>query len=1065
MRSWKFLLPLLASTLCFGAQPDRIAGPIDSSQVVAVKGNVHGLAQPRFDLGRTDGSKMIHGVTLAFRPSAAQQKDLNNLLAQQQDRSSPNYHKWLTPAQFADRFGMTQGDIDRVAAWLESQGFTVASVANSRNQISFDGTVAQVESVFGTEIHNYLVDSEIHFANATNPSVPAALAESVLAIGHLHDFNPKPRANFRRTSSGAPDPHFTSHVSGNHYLAPGDFATIYDVQALDTAGIDGAGQKIALTGQSSINLADVANFRSAAGLPANVPTLLLMPGTGTSTRCPGDEGESDLDVEWSGGVAKNASITLVYAGLVSGDTCGGNRQFGAFDALQYAIDQNVAPVISNSYGNCESAVGLSFAQTMQGWIRQANAQGQTVVSSSGDSGAADCDFQVTVATQGIAVDIPAAIPEVTGMGGTEFSADNPNNTTVVTNGNAAADPPYWNGTTGGTDTISSALSYIPEMGWNDTTTGGEILASGGGASTFFSKPSWQTGAGVPNDGKRDVPDLALNASPIHDPYLFCSEDGQNGAIVATCTSGFRDSGGFLAAVGGTSAGAPTFAATVALLNQYLGASGLGNVNPSLYALAASSPTAFNDVTTGNNIVPCTSGTPNCPAIAPFQFGFSAGVGYDQVTGLGSVNANTLFTAWPASRTNSSVTISPSATTINAGASVAFKVTVTPSTGVGTVSLSTLNNGVTTVLGTATLNIPYPPSSSGTATFTTTSLPGGSNSVTATYEGDAADKGSTSSPAIVTVSDFTLTTTRALTPGSIPAGQSASATLTISPVNGSTQTVNFTNSTSSSPGSCTTNLPPGALCTFSPASVTLDGTNSQTVTLTITTTANMALPSGAQAITVTGTASGTGGTSHTATVNLTVTATNQTFTLSSTNGATFAVAVGGTASVQVAVTGTGSPLSFVSNSMSNPTTALPLTYTCTGVPSLPTAEISCQLPNNGQPTNATAVTISLVTTPVTAQLRPLGGSRVFYALLLPGLFGIVFAAGSRTRGLRLLGLIVVLGFSTLWLGACGGSNNNSQKNPGTPPNTYTVTISATTGGANPVTNSAPPLTITLNVTAH
>src|ERR1700690_3546315 len=180
MRSWKWLLLLLASTLCLAQQPDRVATAIDSSQLVALTGNGHGLAQPRFDVGRADGSRVLYGVTLAFRPSAAQQAGLNNLLAQQQDRSSPNYHKWLTPAQFADRFGMTRGDIKRVVAWLESQGFTVTSVANSRNQISFDGTVAQVESAFRTGIHDYLVDGVIHFANATNPSMPAALAGGVL---------------------------------------------------------------------------------------------------------------------------------------------------------------------------------------------------------------------------------------------------------------------------------------------------------------------------------------------------------------------------------------------------------------------------------------------------------------------------------------------------------------------------------------------------------------------------------------------------------------------------------------------------------------------------------------------------------------------------------------------------------------------------------------------------------------------------------------------------------------------------------------------------------------------
>src|ERR1700691_1595039 len=208
MRLRKCLLPFLASTLCFAAQPDRIAGPIDSSQKVALKGNVHGLAQPRFEIGRTDPGKVLHGITLAFRPSAAQQADLSGLLAQQQDPSSANYHKWLTPAQFADRFGMTQNDVNRVVAWLEAQGFTVTSIANSRNQISFDGTVAQVDTAFRTEMHNYLVDGEIHLANATNPSVPAALAGLVLAVGNLHNFSPKPRAILRSKPSIGATPHF-----------------------------------------------------------------------------------------------------------------------------------------------------------------------------------------------------------------------------------------------------------------------------------------------------------------------------------------------------------------------------------------------------------------------------------------------------------------------------------------------------------------------------------------------------------------------------------------------------------------------------------------------------------------------------------------------------------------------------------------------------------------------------------------------------------------------------------------------------------------------------------------
>ena len=397
-----FLMASLFSSVSYAATQDRITQEIGAGQMVAVKGNVHGLAQPGSDLGRTDSSKMLHGVTLAFRPSTAQQQDLDNLLAQQQDRSSPNYHKWLTPAQFADRFGMTRADIQRVSAWLQSQGFAVTSVSNSRNEISFDGTVSQIEVAFQTEIHNYLVNGEVHFANATNPSVPTALAGSVLAIGHLHDFAPKPRIKAR--------PHLTSYISGNHYLTPGDFATIYDVAALYNSGIDGTGQKIAIMGQSSVSTTDLNNFRSAAGLSASTVTMTLIEGT--STRCSGDEGESDLDLEWSGGVAKNATIIFVYAGLGTGDNCT-NRKDTVWDALDYAVQNKVAPFISTSYGFCEggatgqSGVGRAFALQVQGWVQQANSQGQTVVAASGDNGVADCDpnntdQNDTSATQGYA---------------------------------------------------------------------------------------------------------------------------------------------------------------------------------------------------------------------------------------------------------------------------------------------------------------------------------------------------------------------------------------------------------------------------------------------------------------------------------------------------------------------------------------------------------------------------------------------------------------------------------------------------------------------------------------
>src|SRR5260370_2073022 len=293
------VLSTVFSTLSFGVQPDRIAAPLHSGQAAPLRGNVHGMARVQFDQGRVDAATQMSGVSLVFKPSAAQQSDLNKLLAQQQDPSSPKYHKWLTPAQFADRFGLSRADIGKVTDWLQSQGLSVTRVANSRNQVFFEGTVAQVESAFHTEIHNYLVDGELHYANASEPAVPAALAGMTLGLHNLHNFQPKPRIKVRKTMFNEIHSHLTSHVSGNHFLTPGDFATIYDIQPLYSAGVDGTGETIAVIGQSAISLTDIHNFRNAAGLAANDPTLLLVPGSGASTTCSGDEGESDLDLQWT----------------------------------------------------------------------------------------------------------------------------------------------------------------------------------------------------------------------------------------------------------------------------------------------------------------------------------------------------------------------------------------------------------------------------------------------------------------------------------------------------------------------------------------------------------------------------------------------------------------------------------------------------------------------------------------------------------------------------------------------------------------------------------------------
>ncbi|HEY0432215.1 MAG TPA: S53 family peptidase, partial [Pyrinomonadaceae bacterium] len=518
-------------------------------------------------------------------------------------------------------------------SWLQSQGLRIDSVSRNRNEISFSGSVGQVEYALRTEIHQYVIDGEQHMANASDVSLPEAFAGEALGVRGLHDFHPKPRLRPALAR-------FTSNASGNHFVIPADFATLYDLPS----NFDGTGQSIAVIGQTLIRTTDVDAFRSAAGLPARTSANFQqtqVPGTGTALRCGGDETEADLDVEWPQGVAKNVVIKYIYAGPGSG-TCA-KRTSNVFDALQYAITNNVAPIISISYGNCEANLPKAFVLTLQQWAQEANAQGQTISGPSGDAGAADCDTGNS-ASKGFAVDVPAAIPEVTGVGGSEFNGDAAA-TVAAGCGVATTD---WAQSCTPTSPTGTALHYISEKGWNDSAVTSSLDAGGGGASTIFSKPSWQSGTGVPNDGRRDVPDIALNASNAHDSFLFCSQDEllQQKSTATSCASGFRTSDGNLTAVGGTSAGAPTFAGILALINQATGSNGLGNVNPMLYALAASSPTAFHDITSGNNNAPCTAGTKNCPT-GTTSFGFSAGAGYDQVTGLGSLDVANLISAWTA----------------------------------------------------------------------------------------------------------------------------------------------------------------------------------------------------------------------------------------------------------------------------------------------------------------------------------------------------------------------------------------------------------------------------------
>ena len=756
------LLGLFIAATPLQAQQDRITGRIENSRMLALEGSVRHEAQPQFDQGPVDPSFKMGYISLLLKSSTEQQLMLNGLLAEQQDPFSPNYHKWITPEEYADRFGLSQNDIDKIAAWVQLQGFAIDYVARSRTFVAFSGTAEQVRNTFQTEIHRYNVDSEIHFANSGEPSIPAALAGIVAGIRGLDDFYPKPPGTKARTAARtftppkSPHPEYAGLIGG-HYLGPDDLATIYGIRSLYDAGTDGAGQAIVIVGQAKIvsgdpttvrstdDVPDLKTFRSTFNLPAANLRLVSVPSS-----APSDDttlGEADLDLEWAGAIARNATLVYVYAA---------DFKFAA----QYAIDQNLAPVISMSFGVCEP--DLSEAHYWQSVAQQANAQGITWLAGSGDVGPA-CNegkkMACAVTNDDLGVTFPASIPEVTAVGGTEF---------------ADAAGHYW-----GAD--GYAVSYIPETTWNDTVACGlindifstpGILAGGGGLSRRFQKPSWQKGSGyatTPADGYRDVPDVALAASGDHDAYWFCSQ--------GSCGFWGLVFGGGNSHTGGTSASTPVFAGIISLVNQYTGSTGLGNINPILYKLAQSTNDVFHDVQAGDNIVPCSDCTDG-------HSGSKAGWGYDQVTGLGSVDAFKLANAWiglpPRPNTTMALRVTPA--TVAQGGTLNLTATVTATSGTkaptGTVSFSNMDSSVASICELGPVNLVGSGSSAtATATWdTSTSKCANVDALYASYPGDDTFNGSISQLVHVAVTAAKMQTSTTLTASSSQITAGGSLTL-------------------------------------------------------------------------------------------------------------------------------------------------------------------------------------------------------------------------------------------------------------------------------------------------
>jgi subtilase family serine protease len=646
-------------------------------------------------------------MILTLRIPAEAQVRLEALLTHLQDPASPLYHHWLTPEAFGAQFGPAQQDLDQVLGWLEQHELQVEAVTAGRTAILFSGNVQKVEHAFQTLILDYRLEGRVFRANATDPSIPRALADLVHGVVSMHNLPRKAMHHgLRPVLPEGPGSEYTTG-SGAHYLAPGDFAAIYNAKPLYAAGTNGSGVTIAIVGRTHIAAADVATFRSQFGLPANAPVFVL------NGADPGDLGadedcEADLDVEWAGAVAPNATIKFVMSKSTT-------TTDGVDLSALYIVNNNLAAVMSTSFGQCEANMGTSENNFYNNLWAQAAAQGITSFVAAGDSGVAGCYGGSSASASGQGVSGLASTPYNVCVGGTEFSDGGGN---------------YW-ATANGTGQ-ASATGYIPEVAWNESGTvagGSGLWATGGGVSSLYAKPSWQAAPGVPGDGRRDVPDVSLAAAG-HDGYLIQTQ-------------------GRLGSVGGTSASSPAFAGLMALVVQATGQR-QGNANLVFYKLGnaqyrGTGAKVFHDIVAGNNSV-------------PGSVGYACGTGYDLATGLGSVDAQALVGYWAggAANTLTATIATPAASlTVASGAVTAFAGTAkdsataatlayswnfgdgTDATG-ATASHAFTNTGTANASCTVTLTVKDSTGIVATATRAITVTPAPRNTLTATIATPAAN---------------------------------------------------------------------------------------------------------------------------------------------------------------------------------------------------------------------------------------------------------------------------------------------------------------------------------------
>ncbi len=785
-------IPALQASAQSAFTQSRITQAVDENKLTLLKGNVYPLARPEFDRGPAPSSLPMENMLLVLKRSPEQEAALDKLMAEQLDKSSPNFHKWLTPEQFGQQFGPSDQDIQTITSWLGSHGFQVVQVTNGRTVINFSGNAGQVQQAFHTSIDSYVVKGEQHWANSSDPQIPTALAPVVAGVNTLHNFHAKAAhvhagefLKSKKTGKVTPVNSNFTYAGGclgpatNCFgIGPTDFAIIYNVLPRWTANNDGTGVTIAVVGQTNINPQDNVDFRSIFGLPSSHLTITQNPNAGAPPIIgPGgndDEAEADIDTQWSGAVAKGAAINYVMSAST-------NSSNGVDLSSTYIVDQNLAPIVSESYGACEFDLGTTGNLFYFQMWQQAAMQGMSVFIASGDQGSATCDAGngVTIATHGLQVSGFASTPFNVSVGGTDF--------------NDVGDPSQFFNVTNASPSQASALGYIPEVVWNNSCAsslwadiGGStdpvtncnnsqveqeaagVIGGGGGVSDCtsnnaptpgacaggYEKPPWQAGPGVPNDGKRDVPDVSLfsgNGFFNGSFYIVCQMDANvgSGSSTSSCnlTGTFADFQGF----GGTSVATPAMAGVMALVIQQAGGTRQGNPNPVHYALAKvaanvcdsngtqTASCIFHNLQTGagNNAMPCTPGTPQCTASAGTVGVLpccSTSAGFNLASGLGSLNVANFVTGFHAAVMGPDFSLSlpnppapPTPTTLNlaAGGTATTTITVTGANGYnGTISFSAASCGNLPAGTSCSFNPASVGPGNGTTTLTVTNMSSG-----------------------------------------------------------------------------------------------------------------------------------------------------------------------------------------------------------------------------------------------------------------------------------------------------------------------------------------------------